>query len=176
MRQNHSSRSGIRLLAVLTLLVAFAGCEQSSKLVEPTHPARVLIGNGLYLASVATTPPASISQDIGPAGGVLSMPDGHSLSFPAGALQATTSITAVTGGGSLEVDFGPEGLIFPDSALPVLRLNYRNSDAAQSNDAVIVYLDENGRLREILTTSQDTTTGTAQARIKHFSTYALATD
>jgi len=174
MKQN---RSSARLFALLTLFVAFAGCEQSSELVEPSHPANVEIGAGLHVASLLTsTPQALVTEEIGPAGGVLSMPDGHTLTFPAGALQATTTISAVADDGSLAIDFGPAGLVFPDSALPVLRLNYRNSDAAQSNDAVIVYLDENGRLREILTTSQDTTTGTAQARIKHFSTYALATD
>jgi hypothetical protein len=174
MKQN---RSSARLFALLTLFVAFAGCEQSSELVEPSHPANIEIGAGLHVASLLTsTPQALVTEEIGPAGGVLSMPDGHTLTFPAGALQATTTISAVADDGSLAIDFGPAGLVFPDSALPVLSLNYLNSDAAGSLDAVIVYLDGSGVLQEILATSRDTTASTARARIKHFSTYALATD
>ena len=177
MKQNHSSRFGVRLLAVLTLFVAFAGCEQPSDIIEPSRPTNISIGGGFHLASLLTSAPqAIITQEVGPAGGVLSMPDGHTLTFPAGALQATTTISAVADDGSLAVDFGPAGLVFPDSALPVLSLNYQNSDAAQNNGAVIVYLDHAGLLQEVLATSRDEAAGTAQAQIKHFSTYALATD
>lgn len=168
------SRSRLRLLAALTVLVAFTGCaEAKQNPMAPTRPA-TSIGDGLFLVPLLTnTTETLLNQVIGSAGGVLDLTGGSSIAFPAGALPANTTITAVRDGDDLKIDLGPEGLVFPDSALPTLTFDY---GAAAPDSAVIVYLDDNGWLSEVLETRIDSVAHLAQAKIRHFSTYALATD
>jgi hypothetical protein len=177
MKHINRLRSRLHLLAALTLVVTVSGCVESrSTPMEPTRPA-TFIGDGFYLVPLLTTTAQTLlSQVIGPAGGVLQISGGHSITFPAGALPANTTITAVRDGGDLKISLGPEGLVFPDSAQPILSFDYDGSAAEGSGSPVIVYLDSNGWLSEVLPTSTDTTANVARARIAHFSTYALATD
>jgi hypothetical protein len=177
MRHTIRGRSRLHLLAAITLLATMSGCVESRPTpMEPTRPA-TFIGDGFYLVPLLTTTTQTLlSQVIGPTGGVLHISGGHSITFPAGALPANTTITAVEDGGDLKISLGPEGLVFPDSAQPILTFDYDGSTAEGSGTPVIVYLDGNGWLSEVLPTTTDTTANVARARIKHFSTYALATD
>jgi hypothetical protein len=177
MRPSIRGQSRLRLLAALTLVVTISGCVESRPTpMEPTRPA-TFIGDGFYLVPLLTTTTQTlVSQVIGPAGGVLQISGGHSITFPAGALAENTTITAVRDGDDLKISLGPEGLVFPDSARPILTFDYEGSTAEESGTPVIVYLDSSGWLSEVLPTSTDTTANVARARIEHFSTYALATD
>lgn len=177
MRHLVPNRSRSHLFPALMLLVAFAGCDEARRSpIEPERPA-TFIGNGLYLVPLATQAPAtSFSQLVGPAGGVLEISGGHSLTFPPGALAAGTLITAGLDGDELKLSFGPEGLEFPDSARPTLTFDYGAAATARDGGAVIVYLDDGGALGKVLKTRTDPERKMASAQVSHFSTYALATD
>jgi hypothetical protein len=167
-----------RLLAALALGATLASCvEPRQSPVEPTAPSALLGIDllGLPLVPILTnTVDAAVTQVVGPAGGLLSLPGGNSLDIPAGALSSSTTISATQEGGVLEIEFGPEGLVFPDSALPTLTFSY--ADASVSSTPVIVYLDDAGVVKEALPTEVDSVAKVARAKVHHFSTYALATD
>ena len=61
-------RSRARALSLFTVLALVAGCEQ----VDQAHPLDVMAGQ-------------PVSRSIGPEGGVVSIPPGFSIEFPAGA-------------------------------------------------------------------------------------------
>jgi hypothetical protein len=169
-----------RLFAALALGATLASCaEPRQSPVEPAAPSELLGldlgGLGLPLVPLLTnTVDAVLAQVVGPAGGLLSLPGGNSLSVPAGALSASTTIRATQEGGVLKIEFGPEGLVFPDSALPTLTFSYDGASVAST--PVIVYLDSNGSVKEVLETEVDPVAKVARAKVHHFSTYALATD
>lgn len=167
-----------RLFAALALGATLASCaEPRQSPMEPAAPSELLGLDllGLPLVPILTsTVDAVVTQVVGPAGGLLSLPGGNSLSIPAGALSASTTITATQEGGVLKIEFGPEGLVFPDSALPTLTFSYAGSSVAST--PVVVYLDATGAVKEVLETEVDPVAQVARAKVRHFSTYALATD
>jgi hypothetical protein len=120
----------------------------------------------------------STEATIGPEGGRLEIAGGHWIDFPSGALAETTSLTAVHQPLRLAVEFGPHGLTFPDEALPTLnfRLGGLLLPGIAAQNLFIVYLDDQGNLVEILPTELDLGAGVVRAPLRHFSTYALATD
>ena len=167
------SRALIRLAAAV-LVVAVAGCAESPS--EPLTPSAA--GNAPQLVQQPLTASTLLAQtEIGPAGGTLQIPGGHTLEFPAGALASPTVITASRHPSSISVDFGPEGLVFPESARPSLTYAYGSATLpAWVNPGLlrIVYID--GSYVEELVTTVDTVARTVEAKLPHFSTYALATD
>lgn len=169
-----------RLFAALVFGAALASCaEPRLSPVEPAAPSALLGidlgGLGLPIVPVLTnTVDAVVTAVVGPAGGLLSLPGGNSLSIPAGALSASTTIGATQEGGVLKIEFGPEGLVFPDSALPTLTFSYAGATVASA--PVIVYLDASGAVKEVLETEVDPVAQVARAKVRHFSTYALVTD
>ena len=115
------SRNLLRFAAVLAFGLTFAGCVEAPAPLEPSGEDRSLLGGTLRIVSrllplFDTTSEATI----GPEGGTLSIAGGHSLHFPAGALDDSVTISAVTDALKIMVDLGPEGLVFPDSAQPTL--------------------------------------------------------
>src|SRR5690606_11746654 len=83
-------------------------------------------------------------NQIGPEGGVLYIPGGHTLEFPAGALETSTTITASRNPNSISVDFGPEGIVFPDDARPTLTYFYGNATVppwVNPGTLRIIYID-----------------------------------
>lgn len=170
-----------RLLALVALGSALSGCMDAAPgLVEPAQPTATLIGTSLHLVEstlqVGTT---TVSATIGTAGGILQIPNGHSLYFPAGALAHETTIHATLDGTTIRIEFGPDGLIFPDSASPTLTLSYADGLGITDDDAhnlYVAYLDSSGAIQEILPTALDTIGDVVYAPLRHFSTYALVTD
>lgn len=144
-----------------------------------TAPEPDLIGGALRIVEQQLPVLDGVTEKtIGPDGGTLEIDGGHSIHFPAGALRESTTIRAVRDPLRVLVDFGPHGLVFPDSAQPVLTYSYGKgliggllSPARLS----IVYL-EGGRIGEVLPTTVDRSAKVVSARLRHFSTYALATD
>lgn len=158
-------------LATVVALVAMAGCAESPS--EPLAPgvAPQLIRQPVPISTLLA------EATIGPEGGTLHIPGGHTLAFPAGAVDAPTVITASRDPNSIAVDFGPEGLVFPAAARPRLTYDYGHAVIppwVTPGSLQIVYID--GSYIEELTTTVDTTARTVSANLEHFSTYALATD
>jgi hypothetical protein len=172
------SRDLLRFAAVLAFGLTFAGCVEAPAPLEPSGEDRSLLGGTLRIVSrllplFDTTSEATI----GPEGGTLSIAGGHSLHFPAGALDDSVTISAVTDALKIMVDLGPEGLVFPDSAQPTLSLSYGSGllGFLSPSDLVIVYVDD-GLAVEVLPSVLDTQQKTVRAELEHFSTYVLATD
>lgn len=161
-----TTRSAV--LVLLLLAVVAGGCSRG----EPTGPA--LRPEGLRVGAVAQAvwSPVSFQRGvygrwIGAEGGTLHF-GGGSLSFPAGALDRTTLITAMVDGQRLAVDFGPAGLQFAPDAKPVLSFRVGTPPGAWNS---VLYVDNDYVIHEILNTRYDSSTGIASAPIAHFSKY-----
>jgi hypothetical protein len=164
------------------LLVAVAACEtiptapQAAPRAEANHS---LIGSTLSIVDrLVQTPDVFVQQTIGPAGGTVSFGSGGSISFPAGALAEATQISVLASGSTYQVNLGPEGIIFPDSARPTLTFTYSSDGLLGSlfgQDLHIVYVD-GGTVQEVLQTQTSLFSRTVQAKLDHFSIYAIATE
>lgn len=158
------------LIALVALASAAAACgEVSPGPVEPERLSGSLLGTTVLV----------VEATIDVTGGTLSIPGGHSLYFPAGALAEPTTIRATKDQDRVLIEFGPHGLLFPESALPTLTLSYVDGTGYTDADAdglSIVYLGADGAVLEVLETAADTTADVLRARLRHFSTYAIATD
>lgn len=167
-----------RFLVLALLGVGVSACTDS--LSGPTAPSgseAALTGSTLSLVeTVVETVDSAVSTLLGPEGGVLQIPGGHSLHFPAGALAEPVLIEAVSSGSAVRVDFGPHGLAFPDSALPTLALSYDDTGLDEGAGFSVAYLDADGTVLEVLTAEVDAVARVVRARLRHFSTYALMTD
>lgn len=167
-------------VALFALAGAVGGCGESpAGPLAPSAPEQGLIGGTLRLVGqLLPVLDTSEQQTIGPEGGTLYIAGGHSLHFPAGAVSEPTTITAVRDPLKILVDFGPEGLVFPDSARPTLTYSYGSAGLLgllRPQDLTIVYLQGN-LLAEVLPSSVDPVTRVVRTELEHFSTYALATD
>ena len=180
----HSSmslpRNLFRALAFFSLTAALAGCGESpSAPLQPTAPEEGLLGGTFSLVGELLPILNTVSEEsIGPAGGTLEIAGGHTLHFPAGALQDSMTIRAVRDPLHIVVDLGPEGLVFPDSARPTLTFKYQGGGLLgllNPADFVVLYLDQ-GVVLDVLPTVVDRQARTATAELEHFSTYAFATD
>ena len=127
----------------------------------------------LGLLTCSPLPPDSVTQVVGPSGGVIQVGP-HTLTIPAQALAAPVAITAVVVSDTVNVvRFAPEGLTFTQQA--TLTMSYANCNLlglllpkriAYTNDAygILEYL-----LSVDLILSQRVRTG-----LDHFSGYAVA--
>jgi len=110
---------------------------------------------------------------IGPAGGTLNIPGGHTLDFPAGAVDKPTTIRAKVDTRYLQVDFEPHGIQFPKGREPVLTLALQGADIAPFNWLVVTYI-VGDQIFEILPTDIDLSNKKATTRLRHFSGYLLS--
>ena len=116
----------------------------------------------------------SVSKSIGPAGGVIVVGP-HSLTIPRGALSKTVTITATARAGEhVRVDFEPHGLRFSSRA--TLKLSYAHCGRRPLLPRVAYVGDSGGLLRilELLPALLDGSSDRVNARIRHFSGYAIA--
>lgn len=173
-------RKFFRYVVILALGAGLSGCSETPfGPTQPSEPASGLIGGTLRIVGqLLPVLDTTTKETIGPEGGTLEIAGGHSLYFPPGALQDSITITAVRDPLRILVDFGPDGLVFPDSAQPVLTYSYGNrliGGLLSPANLAIVYL-EGRRIGEVLPTTIDRDAKVATAQLRHFSTYALATD
>jgi hypothetical protein len=170
----------IKLAAVVLLAGIGAGSctETGGGPVDPLPASSLLPGPlNIVLDPLKLLDP-STEATIGAEGGRLEIAGGHWIDFPAGALAETTTITAVHHALRLAVEFGPQGLTFPAEAPPTLnfRLGALLLPGIAPQNLFVVYFDDYGNLVEILPTELDLAAGVVRAPLRHFSTYALATD
>lgn len=170
----------LRLVVLLALLVGAGACRDGAGPLAPPPPSASLLGGTIQLVEGTTLATVSaVEATIGPLGGELVIPGGHSITFPAGALLEPTTIRATSADGSVSVELGPHGLVFPLLARPTLTISYAGAQGvgdADAADLLIVYLDEDGQVAEVHETQADTVADVVRTRIGHFSTYVLATD
>ena len=125
------------------------------------------------LVRCAPLPADSVSQLIGPLGGVLEIgPD--RLSIPAGALDAPVEITAIAPSDTVNrVRLEPHGLTFRK---PVsLTMGYAHCEALASLvPKRIAYTDGALTILELLPSIEDLLSRAVTARLRHFSDYAIA--
>ena len=108
---------------------------------------------------------------IGPAGGVIRVGP-HTFTVPTGALAASVKITATAPAGNyVNVEFQPEGLRFAKSAQ--LALSYRECGFVEGLLLRVAYVDE-GRILELVGSSNSILTQTVTGKVDHFSGYAIA--
>jgi len=125
------------------------------------------------LVRCAPLPADSVSQLIGPLGGVLEIgPD--RLSIPAGALDAPVEITAIAPSDTVNrVRLEPHGLTFRK---PVsLTMGYAHCEALASLvPKRVAYIDGALAILELLPSADNLPARAVTARLRHFSDYAIA--
>jgi hypothetical protein len=99
---------------VAGILILASGCADQSPTAVQVRPAKALSAAKAYQSG-------SFTMSIDPSGGTFSFPIGH-ISFPAGAVSETTTITATLDGRTLAVEFEPH-MMFPDGAQPTLAMS-----------------------------------------------------
>jgi hypothetical protein len=127
--------------------------------------------SNLTLYKCSTPSFGSVTQNVGPAGGIIKIGP-HSLVVPPGALDRTVAITASTSAGQhVKVDFQPEDLRFRYRA--VLTLSYAHCDNRPLLPKV-AYVDDLLSILELLPSLDDQANERVTTRLRHFSGYALA--
>ena len=127
----------------------------------------------------ASSPPATVTQTVGSAGGTVSLPTGKvSLTIPPGALSTDTSITitAMSNAGSAGAvyQFGPSGLIFNQPVTVTLSVDSSLLPPGTNvQDLILSYVDDD---LEILTDVQiDSANSTITGKATHFSSIGWGT-
>jgi len=115
----------------------------------------------------------SVTQTIGPAGGVMEVGP-HTFTVPAGALDSDVTITAVTPSDTINrIQFQPEGLVF--NGYTALRMSYANCDLLGSlAPKRIAYVGPDLGILEYLPSLDNIFTQTVRGKVQHFSEYAVA--
>jgi len=151
-------------------MVVAAGCGDTSPVGVELRVDGLRVGEVARAVRVGVPYGAGVYQAvIGPDGGVLSFGVG-TLTFPAGALERPTMITARVDGYSIAADFGPSGLSFPAHSQPTLSFSLPSTNEV----VTIAYVDDDLRIRSLLETSIENRSMRARARLRHFSPYILA--
>lgn len=158
------------------ILITVGGCSESHPTTDSAADfadrfQRVeLRGAG---SSLANGDAVRAEKVIGPEGGTLEIPGGHSLTFPAGALAKPTTIKARVDMQYVEVDLDPHGIQFPAGREPTLKLSYAAASTAGFSSLTVAYLDAAGRYLEDMHGLNDPQAQAVNARLPHFSRYAL---
>jgi hypothetical protein len=160
------------------ILITVGGCSESHPTVNSAvdfanrfH--RIELRGGAESSSIANAAPIRAEKVIGPEGGTLEIPGGHSLTFPSGAVSKPTTIRARVDMQYVEVDLDPHGIQFPAGREPTLKLSYAGASTAGFRSLTIAYFDEAGRYLEDMRGVDSSTTQAVNARLPHFSRYAL---
>ena len=131
------------------------------------------IVQNLGLLSCTPLAPDSVSQVVGPAGGVIQVGP-HSLDVPPNALDEAVTITAVLVPDTVNVvQFAPHGLVFLKSAR--LTMSYANCDLLGSLLAKrIAYTSDDLSILDYVPSVDFLFSQTVRGKIDHFSGYAVA--
>jgi hypothetical protein len=144
--------------ALAGILIAIGGC--SDALTSPDSARQALSrGGGQPRFNVMGS---SASEVIGPKGGTLVTTAGDRLTFPAGALSHPTEITLTSMSTQVGVQIEPRGLVFPAGRQPVLTLSTAGSDADSFEKLEVAYVNDDGSITEVLTSSVGDATLSAQ--------------
>ncbi|HEV2148585.1 MAG TPA: hypothetical protein VGR37_14370 [Longimicrobiaceae bacterium] len=172
---NFRLRAGFGVL-LAGILITIGGCSEPSAVVDAGSEAghryqfvegQQPVGGASY--TVVGTP--RVEQVIGPEGGTLQIPGGHTLAFPAGALSKPTRIQAKADARYVGVELEPHGLQFPAGNGPVLTLSMQAAQMNQFASFSILYVSPSGTILEVLSADADRVRNTLTTRLSHFSGY-----
>lgn len=162
-----------RLLAALLggAAVALLSCGDPAPLAP--RPSGLILPPPTGLLQCTPLPADSVTQTIGPDGGTLYV-GAHSLTVPAGALDAPVSITAVAPSDTVnQVRFQPEGLQFQRPAS--LTMSYANCNLLGSLlPKQIAYTTDLLVILDYLPSIDSLLAQRVTGQLQHFSTYAVA--
>jgi len=132
-----------------------------------------LLGSLTGVVPCSPLPADSVTQTIGPEGGTLQVGP-HTLSVPAGALDAPVTITAVAPSDTVRrVHFEPAGLTFQKPAS--LTMSYAGCDPGPVPlPKRIVFTTDLLQIIEYLQSVDSRPSDTVTGRLQHFSDYAIA--
>jgi len=158
----------------LLFIAALVGCGERAPTGVPLEPL-VLdpLAPGTALLRCAPLSPDSVTQTIGPLGGVLLIGP-HRLSIPSGALDTSVTITAVAPADSVNrVHFTPQGLTFREPAS--LTMSYANCDgSATFVPKQIAYTGDGLAILELVPSFDSFWARAVTGLLRHFSDYAIA--
>lgn len=164
-------------LAAITagILITIGGCTEQAP-TGSSGPEAGLRFQKLELPGTAGSPAVQANslraeKVIGPEGGTLEIPGGHTLAFPAGALSSATKIRATVDSRYVGVDLQPEGLQFPAGNGPTLTINLDGIPTEQYNQLAVLYVAPSGTILEVLSSNDNRTGSAVSARLAHFSGY-----
>lgn len=144
---------------------------------EVPPPSGSLLGWGwgglTGLLQCAPLPADSVTQVVGPEGGVIFIGP-HRLSVPAAALTEPVAITAVLRSETVNrISFQPDGLVFNDPAS--LRMSYANCNLLGTLlPKRIAHVSDVLDILDFLQSVDNIWTQTVRGRVDHFSDYAIA--
>lgn len=159
----------------LALLVLLVGCGERTP-VEPAPPSHDLWGSvtsSVSLLKCSPLPADSVTQTIGPDGGVLRVGP-HKLTIPAGALADTVTITAVAPSDTVNrVHFEPHGLAFDRNV--AVTLSYANCEGLGTFlPKRVAYTTVTLDILELLPSLDNIFARRVSGATTHFSDYAVA--
>jgi hypothetical protein len=170
------TRRFFTLASVLATLGLVAAC--ASDATGPSQEVEAGAGSTTPLAQqgllrCTQRPYASGRALIGPLGGEINVGK-NQFKVPRGSLLVPTLVTMELPSDTVNsVRFLPEGLTFMSTALPELKLDYKNCRLPKGMKPKVVYTTEALRVIETLPSASDSTTATVAAHLKHFSRYAI---
>ena len=169
------------LLGATMLLLSCAEPVPTGPVARPAAPQATLIGSLVGtvnavadgLLTCSPLPSYSVTQTIGPAGGVLTVGP-HTLTVPAGALSRRVTITATAPSGTVNrVHFEPAGLEFQSTAS--LTMSYANCNVLGSLvPKHIAYTTDELEILYYLLGIDDLLAQKVTGQLHHFSEYAMA--
>lgn len=166
-----TERARWSLVAVL-LVVAGAGCGERVPTANELRPEGLRVGVvARPVASPLAVRTGTYTITVLPQGATLDFGFGR-LVLPAGAVAASTLVSATVSGDGLAVRLEPHGLVFPPTAQPTLEFDLAGLRTPREL-LQMLYLDDNNVIREVLTTSIDSNRGVGTAELAHFSTYVM---
>lgn len=172
-----------RLMAAAALAVAVIGTSCSDAGVAPTEMQAAQLMSGPYVIRATPAESEEAEEVIDWRGGDVRV-GGHVLSVPNGAVTEPTRFTVeVVAGPFVQVSLSAKSVAngSPVRTFPIelrLRLNYRDAVVTQEGRLGVAYLVDgtmHGR-REATPASVDVFGKFVEARLSHFSTYALVID
>jgi hypothetical protein len=171
-------RRWLSTIGVISSILVLSCGESVPTSIPPvtSAPEASLLGSVLQplsLLSCAPLPYDSVTQPVGPTGGVIHVGP-HTLTIPAGALTSPVSVTAVVPSDAVNrIRFQPEGLVFRSAT--ALRMSYAN---CQLLGIVlpkrIVYTSDALQILQSIPSLDDVSSQIVTGQVWHFSNYAIA--
>lgn len=157
-------------LALAGILIAIGGCSENPS--GPNGYQFIHRTRGASFSVSGVSGGSDATALIGPLGGVVATAAGDRIVFPIGAVSKPTQITLHSSSEYVGVEVEPHGMRFPNGRRPVLTLNTAGSDIGSYGDVDVVYVNEAGKVADVLHTTGNG--ATVQAELQHFSIYTAA--